>query len=246
LTRGPALACWRSPPPARPASGTRPPVTARPPATVMAAAAAAARGACRAPAGAIHAPGSRPARSSRARTAAPTPLVVRQPRRGDRPAPQRAHQVRPDAVAPCQPGQPQPDPAPDAAADPAGRSPVSRSTGATPAGHALIQRHRPVPGDHHHPGAPAAHTDTGADRHCRAPSPARNSPPAASSYRAEPEKSPALIGSNEDVYIPTDLLLLASRPGSRSVEKGETTLLFAHIAAIRVCGSLASAASRCR
>jgi hypothetical protein len=47
--------------------------------------------------GAIHASGSRPARSSCAKIAAPG-LVVLQPRRGDRLALQRVHQVRVEAI----------------------------------------------------------------------------------------------------------------------------------------------------
>jgi hypothetical protein len=58
------------------------------------------------PAGALfRAYGSRPARSSCATIAAPA-LVVRQPRGGDRRAPQRVHQVRAEAVALQRPGQP--------------------------------------------------------------------------------------------------------------------------------------------
>jgi hypothetical protein len=58
-------------------------------------------------AGAIHASGSRSARSSCARIAAPA-FVVLQPRGGDRLAPQRVHQVRVEAVVFQQIGQPAP------------------------------------------------------------------------------------------------------------------------------------------
>src|SRR5512135_3174400 len=57
--------------------------------------------------GAIHASGSRSARSSCAKIAAPA-LVVLQPGRGDRLAPQRVHQVRIEAVVLQQLHQPAP------------------------------------------------------------------------------------------------------------------------------------------
>jgi hypothetical protein len=63
------------------------------------------------------------------------------------------------------------------------------------------------------------HIDTDVDRHCRVSFPARNTPPGASRYRAERERGPALIGSEEEVKrwrLPGSVAT-ATVPGSSSV-----------------------------
>jgi len=62
-------------------------------------------------------------------------LIVLQPGRGDRLAPQRVHQVRVKPVVLQQPRQPpQPNAAPDAAGVPGGRPPITFRIGSTPLG----------------------------------------------------------------------------------------------------------------
>jgi hypothetical protein len=95
-------------------------------------------------------------------------LVVLQPRRSDRLAPQRVHQVRVEAVVLQQPDQPAPAerglkrhrrPRRQIADQPQHRL---RS-----AAHVLVQLHFAVLGDYRHLGPLAVHVDTDVNRHCR-------------------------------------------------------------------------------
>ena len=128
-------------------------------------------------------------------------LVVLQPRRGDRLAPQRVHQVRLEAVVleqlrPASPSRTRPRTPP---ACPAGRSPISRSIGSEPFTTFRLSCTFPSSVDHRHLGALAVHVDTDVDRHCRVSFPELVLSPGASRYRAELGRGPALIGSDEYV-----------------------------------------------
>jgi hypothetical protein len=99
-------------------------------------------------------------------------LVVLQPRRGDRLAPQRVHHVRLEAVVLQELGQPAPAErglerhrraSRQIAGQPQQRlGPVDR---------VLVQLHLAVLGDYRHLGALAVHVDADVDRHCRVSSP---------------------------------------------------------------------------
>jgi hypothetical protein len=140
--------------------------------------------------GAFQASGSRSARSSCAKIAAPA-LVVFQPRRGDRLAPQRVHHVRVEAVVLQRLGRMRPR---THRGSPEGRSPVSRRNGSEPFTTFPVQLHLAVLGDHRHLGALAMRIDSDVNRHCRV-SRAWNLSPGASCNRAELGRGPALIGS---------------------------------------------------
>jgi hypothetical protein len=95
-------------------------------------------------------------------------LVVLQPGRGDRLAPQRVHEMRIEAVVLQQISQPA------LAERGPGSPPASRrqiaeqpqeQLGAIH--YVLVQLHRAVPGDHRHLGPLAVNVDTDLDRHCR-------------------------------------------------------------------------------
>jgi hypothetical protein len=141
--------------------------------------------------GAIHASGSRSARSNWPRIAAPA-LVVLQPRRGDRLAPRGVHQVRVKPVILQQFHQP--------AGAVAG---LERGRGARrqaadhlqdrlrPMGHVPVRQDLTALIDHRHLGALAVHIDSDVNRHCRPPFRARMSP-GASRYRAEQERGSGL------------------------------------------------------
>jgi len=137
--------------------------------------------------GAIHASASRSARSSWAKIAAPA-LVVLQPGRGDRLAPQHMDQVRGEPVILQQFHQP---------AGPVRglqRRRSARRQAADhlqdrlhPIGHIAVGKHLPGLVHHRHLRALAVHIDPDVNRHRRPPLRARMSP-GASRYRAEQEK----------------------------------------------------------
>src|SRR6516164_749687 len=151
--------------------------------------------------GAIQASGSRSARSSCAKIAAPA-LVVLQPRRGDRLAPQRVHQVRLEAVALQQLHQP-----PGAERGLERRRRPRRQPAdhlqdrLHPVRHVAVDENLALGIDDRHLGALAVHVDSDVDRHCRPPFRARMSP-GASRYRAEQERGSGLTpGPHRVSYV---------------------------------------------
>jgi hypothetical protein len=141
--------------------------------------------------GAIHASGSRSARSSCARIAAPA-LVVLQPRRGDRLALQRVHQMRLEAVILQQPGQPSPAERGLERRLGAGRQAADhRQDRLHAVVHVAVGEHLAILVDDRHLGALAVDVDSDVDRHCRSPFRAFECHPGASLYRAEQERGPA-------------------------------------------------------
>ena len=99
-------------------------------------------------------------------------LVVLQPRRGDRLAPQRVHQVRVEAVVLQQLGQPAPaERGLERHRRPRGQIADQPQDRLGAVHHVLVQLHLAVLGDHRHLGALAVHVDADVDRHCRVSSP---------------------------------------------------------------------------
>jgi hypothetical protein len=99
-------------------------------------------------------------------------LVVLQPRRGDRLAPQRVHQVRLEAVVLQQLGQPSPaECGLERHRRPRGQVADQPEHRLGAVYHVLVQLHRPVLGDYRHLGPLAVHVDADVDRHCRVSSP---------------------------------------------------------------------------
>ncbi len=121
-----------------------------------------------------------------------------QPRRGDRLAPQRVHQVHIEAVILQELDEPAPaERGLERHRRPRGQTADQPQHRLGTVHHVLVELDRAVLGDHRHLGALAVPVDAGVDRHCRVSSPELVLSPGASRYRAELGRGPALIGSCE-------------------------------------------------